>query len=53
MMKFSVILKDFQQLTSLQVAPSHCTGDKATDLFREAWTDNFISLRLGESFQIG
>jgi 7,8-dihydropterin-6-yl-methyl-4-(beta-D-ribofuranosyl)aminobenzene 5'-phosphate synthase len=25
-----------------KVAPSHCTGNKAIALFREAWDDDFI-----------
>ncbi|MEX0600625.1 MAG: hypothetical protein WD423_12535 [Rhodothermales bacterium] len=30
-----------------KVAPSHCTGDRAVGLFREAWGDDFVEGGLG------
>jgi 7,8-dihydropterin-6-yl-methyl-4-(beta-D-ribofuranosyl)aminobenzene 5'-phosphate synthase len=49
------ILTIIQRLKTLgvrKVAPSHCTGDKATRLFREAWGDNFIEGGLGAVIEV-
>ena len=35
-----------------QVAPSHCTGSKAIELFRSEWTDRFIAFDLGDTLEI-
>jgi len=32
------------------IAPSHCTGQAATEYFKEKWGENYKSLRLGEEF---
>jgi 7,8-dihydropterin-6-yl-methyl-4-(beta-D-ribofuranosyl)aminobenzene 5'-phosphate synthase len=36
------IIRQLKSLGVKQVAPSHCTGDKAISLFKEAWGDNFL-----------
>jgi 7,8-dihydropterin-6-yl-methyl-4-(beta-D-ribofuranosyl)aminobenzene 5'-phosphate synthase len=33
-----------------QIAPTHCTGDVAIDLFRQEWGDKYYSLNLGDFF---
>jgi 7,8-dihydropterin-6-yl-methyl-4-(beta-D-ribofuranosyl)aminobenzene 5'-phosphate synthase len=33
-----------------RLAPSHCTGDEATDTFRQEWGEKFVSFNLGDSF---
>jgi 7,8-dihydropterin-6-yl-methyl-4-(beta-D-ribofuranosyl)aminobenzene 5'-phosphate synthase len=32
-----------------KIAPSHCTGDRSIDLFREKWGDRFIDMNLGDT----
>jgi 7,8-dihydropterin-6-yl-methyl-4-(beta-D-ribofuranosyl)aminobenzene 5'-phosphate synthase len=34
-----------------QVAPSHCTGDEAINLFRELWDDDFVDGGAGAVFE--
>jgi 7,8-dihydropterin-6-yl-methyl-4-(beta-D-ribofuranosyl)aminobenzene 5'-phosphate synthase len=33
-----------------QLAPTHCTGDGPTEVFRQAWGKKFVPLNLGDSF---
>ena len=39
-----------KQLGFEYVAPSHCTGDNATPIFKTAWQDAFIHLNLGDTY---
>jgi len=41
------IIEELNSLGVQKVAPSHCTGDKAMALFRQAWQDNYIEGGLG------
>lgn len=34
-----------------RLAPSHCTGDVQTDVFRQEWGEKIVSFRLGDSFR--
>ena len=46
------VLKISDRLKELgveQVAPSHCTGDRAIELFRSEWTDRFMAFDLGDT----
>ncbi len=36
----------------INLAPSHCTGEKATEIFRNEWGSNFRSLELGAEIEI-
>jgi 7,8-dihydropterin-6-yl-methyl-4-(beta-D-ribofuranosyl)aminobenzene 5'-phosphate synthase len=36
------IIEQLKRMGVKQVAPSHCTGDKAISLFRSAWGDGFL-----------
>jgi 7,8-dihydropterin-6-yl-methyl-4-(beta-D-ribofuranosyl)aminobenzene 5'-phosphate synthase len=43
------------KLKSLQVkklAPSHCSGEQATNIFREEWREDFIDFNIGNSMKI-
>ena len=40
-------IADFQALGVQHVAPSHCTGDRALDLFEEAYGDHFLRSGVG------
>jgi 7,8-dihydropterin-6-yl-methyl-4-(beta-D-ribofuranosyl)aminobenzene 5'-phosphate synthase len=41
------IIERLKALGVQKVAPSHCTGDRAIRLFREAWAEDFIEGGLG------
>jgi 7,8-dihydropterin-6-yl-methyl-4-(beta-D-ribofuranosyl)aminobenzene 5'-phosphate synthase len=41
------VIARLQRLGVEEVAPSHCTGDSATELFREAWDQHFVDGGLG------
>ena len=45
-------IKRLQALGVKKVAPSHCTGDTAIRLFREAWQDDFIDGGLGAVIEV-
>ncbi|MBL7075516.1 MBL fold metallo-hydrolase [candidate division KSB1 bacterium] len=47
------IIADFKKLGVLQAGPSHCSGDRARQLFREAYRENFLELGVGRTITIG
>ena len=47
-----MIIKRLKALGVKKVAPSHCTGDKAIALFREAWGDDFVEGGLGAIIEL-
>jgi len=50
--KINEIADSLQKLEVKYIAPSHCTGKRATDIFRKKWKDKFIDLSLGRKFEI-
>ena len=46
------IVKQLQALGVQKVAPSHCTGEKAMELFAEIWKENYISSGCGARITI-
>jgi 7,8-dihydropterin-6-yl-methyl-4-(beta-D-ribofuranosyl)aminobenzene 5'-phosphate synthase len=46
------IIKALKSLGVQKVAPSHCTGETAMALFRDAWQDNYIEGGLGAVIEI-
>ncbi len=50
--KINKIANSLQKLEVKYIAPSHCTGDRATEIFRVKWKDKFIDLSLGRKFEI-
>jgi 7,8-dihydropterin-6-yl-methyl-4-(beta-D-ribofuranosyl)aminobenzene 5'-phosphate synthase len=46
------IIKDFQQLGVIKVGPTHCTGDKAIQLFKDAYGENYIKIGVGKVIEI-
>ena len=46
------IIKQLKALGVRKVAPSHCTGDNAIRLFRDAWKDDFIEGGLGAVIEV-
>jgi 7,8-dihydropterin-6-yl-methyl-4-(beta-D-ribofuranosyl)aminobenzene 5'-phosphate synthase len=45
------IISNFRRLEVQQVAPCHCTGDKAIDLFAAEYGENFIQVGVGRVIQ--
>ena len=35
-----------------KIAPSHCTGEHAINIFKEEWQGNFIDFNIGNSASI-
>jgi 7,8-dihydropterin-6-yl-methyl-4-(beta-D-ribofuranosyl)aminobenzene 5'-phosphate synthase len=46
------IIEDFRQLGVVKVGPTHCTGDKAIKLFKDAYGDNYIKIGAGKVIEI-
>lgn len=47
------IINDLQQLGVLKIAPCHCTGKMAMDLFEEAYSEDFIRNGVGKIMEVG
>lgn len=43
------VIKRFQQLGVVKVAPTHCTGDKAIRMFKEAYGSDFVEASVGKT----
>ena len=46
------IIQEFRDMGVQNVAPTHCTGDKAIEMFKEAYGDNFIKIGVGKELEI-
>jgi len=46
------IISILKEMGVKKVAPSHCTGEKAMALFREAWGDNFLEGGVGAIIEL-
>lgn len=46
------IIKDFRELGVRKVAPSHCSGDRTRELFKEEYKDDFIENGVGKVIHI-
>ena len=46
------IIAELQELGVKMIAPSHCTGEKAIKMFRDAWNQNFIEGGCGADISI-
>ena len=46
--KIEHIVKTIKEVGELKVAPSHCTGDKAIEYFRDVYQDNFVKSCVGK-----
>jgi 7,8-dihydropterin-6-yl-methyl-4-(beta-D-ribofuranosyl)aminobenzene 5'-phosphate synthase len=40
------------ELNVVGIAPSHCSGDNAINLFKEKWGDRFIEFNIGDNLKI-
>jgi 7,8-dihydropterin-6-yl-methyl-4-(beta-D-ribofuranosyl)aminobenzene 5'-phosphate synthase len=46
------IIRQLKKLGVKKVGPSHCTGGRPIELFREAWGDNFVNFGCGAKIEI-
>jgi len=46
------IVENFRKLGVKRVAPCHCTGDRAINLFKEEYKDNFIKAGVGKIIEV-
>jgi 7,8-dihydropterin-6-yl-methyl-4-(beta-D-ribofuranosyl)aminobenzene 5'-phosphate synthase len=46
------IIKDLKELGVVKVGPSHCTGGRPIELFREAWGKNFFDMGCGATIEL-
>lgn len=46
------IIDQFREMGVDSVAPTHCTGDRAMDLFREAYGDRFVDAGCGAVIEV-
>jgi 7,8-dihydropterin-6-yl-methyl-4-(beta-D-ribofuranosyl)aminobenzene 5'-phosphate synthase len=47
----SGIVTDFRSLGVEKVAPSHCSGDLARNLFKQEYENNFVQSGVGKKFK--
>jgi 7,8-dihydropterin-6-yl-methyl-4-(beta-D-ribofuranosyl)aminobenzene 5'-phosphate synthase len=50
--EIEAIIRRLKTLGVETVAPSHCTGERATNMFREAWGSDFVDGGLGAVIQL-
>ena len=46
------ISSDLKKLNVLSIAPSHCTGKVATNVFMDEWKERYMNFTLGQSLKI-
>ena len=46
------VIEEFRELKVKKAAPSHCSGDKTRELFREEYKEDFISNGVGKKIEI-
>jgi 7,8-dihydropterin-6-yl-methyl-4-(beta-D-ribofuranosyl)aminobenzene 5'-phosphate synthase len=46
------IIKEIKELGVKKIGPTHCTGDTAIAMFKEAWGQNFVSMGVGKQLSI-
>ncbi|MDD5217174.1 MAG: MBL fold metallo-hydrolase [Candidatus Omnitrophica bacterium] len=47
-----VIVRRFKELGVENVAPCHCSGKTALNMFHKAYGNNFMDLKVGDSFEV-
>jgi 7,8-dihydropterin-6-yl-methyl-4-(beta-D-ribofuranosyl)aminobenzene 5'-phosphate synthase len=50
--ELKAIIGQFKNLGVQKVGPTHCTGDRAIELFKQAYGENFIRMGVGKVVQI-
>lgn len=51
--EISMIISKFREFGVRNVAPCHCTGDGAIEMFQKEYGDNFIKIGVGREIRIG
>lgn len=46
------IIEEIKALGVKKIGPTHCTGDSAIEMFKEAWEENYISIGAGKTIQL-
>ncbi|MGD9014855.1 MAG: MBL fold metallo-hydrolase [Candidatus Omnitrophota bacterium] len=47
-----IIAEDFKNLEVAKVGPTHCTGKEAEDILKDAYKDDFLPIRVGQTIEI-
>ena len=47
-----IVIKQLKDLSVLKVGPTHCTGDKAIELFKKTYGENYIQMGVGKLLKI-
>lgn len=47
-----MIIKSFRKLGVSEVCPSHCTGDKAIEMFKGEYKEDFIEIGAGKTIEV-
>jgi len=47
-----IIAEDFQNMAITKVGPTHCTGKEAEDIIKEAYQNDFLPIRVGQTLEI-
>lgn len=47
------IIEEFRESGVLKVGPTHCTGDKTIQLFKDAFGENYVKIGAGKVIKIG
>ena len=50
--EIKVIMNKIFKMGVLQVAPSHCSGDKARKMFKDIYNDNYVEIGTGKMIKI-
>ena len=46
------IIDEFKELGVIKVGATHCTGDRAIQLFKDAYADHFVSMGVGKVLKL-
>jgi len=46
------LVTEFQKIGITKVGPTHCSGTEAENIFRETYKNNFLTMKVGESFTV-
>jgi 7,8-dihydropterin-6-yl-methyl-4-(beta-D-ribofuranosyl)aminobenzene 5'-phosphate synthase len=46
------IIKEFKEMGVIKCGPTHCTGERAIQLFREAYKENYVKIGTGRVLEI-
>jgi len=50
--KIEGVINELKTLGVRYVGPSHCTGEDAEKIFKEAYQENFIDIKVGKTIEV-